>query len=227
MSIQTQFQTPEIFKAATESLSLKVYEDGAAATLSDASYVLYDQGTTEKATGSITPSSNTLTVSVASTVFPVVLENCRIKWTFTVSSVEYTFQNHFDVVASKIVNPVIQADLEKNHPNLSDDLWSGETNFQTQIDKAFDYVRGRIKNKGLRAHLIIDAEQIKTAIEWKAMELIFFDFVREPNDQWDMRYQEAKAAFEEEFSSINFVYDTGDDGVADTQKRMNYYRMKR
>ena len=227
MSIQTQFQTPEIFKAAAETLSLKVYEDGSAATLSNASYVLYDQGTTEKATGDITPSQNELSVSVASTVFPVVLKNCRIKWTFTVSSTEYVFQNLFHVVSTKLVNPVIQSDLEENHPQLSDELWSGETNFQTQIDKAFEKVRDKIISLEIYPHQTVDAEQLKGVIEWKALEIIFFDFIRETGDIWDYRYQEAKANFEAEFSTLNLMYDTGDDSVIDTGKRANYFRMRR
>lgn len=219
MAISIQVDKYEVFKATAENITLTVYKDGGAATLSNASYILYDNGTTEKSSGSITPSTNTLTVSIASTYFTVVRENCRIKWTFTVSAVAYTFNTLFDVVSSKVCNTVVDADLLKEYPELDDELPGDRSpaNYSPQIHAAFTKFKNDVRAKNHKPNQMIDItpEPFKDIIVQKSLALIFRNRFREEGDRWWLLYKEHEAEYQKLFDNAKFNYDTNDDSVVD------------
>jgi hypothetical protein len=218
MAIDAQFGLDEVYPATAEDLTLTVYVGGVAATISAAAYTIYDSGGNTKGTGSATIASNVLTVTVDATWFTVIEENARIEWAYTISGTAYKSNNLFDIVKTKLTNPVIDADLQKYHPKIQDDRWSEQTTFQPQIDKAFRKVKRDIKNRGNRPALIVDAEQIKELIILKSLEIVFCDFKTQPTDIWSEYCMKYAEEYNTEFSNTRFKYDETGDGVVDTER---------
>lgn len=52
-------------------------------------------------------------------------------------------------------------------------------------------------------------------IAHKAMQFAFAGWRTEPNDQWDLRYEEAKQAYIDALASVQFGIDSDEDGIAD------------
>jgi len=219
MAITTQLSQHEIFKAAVESLTLTVYSDGALATLTYASYVIYDSGTTVKGSGSITPGTGTLTISIPATYYTEVIENCRVKWTFTAAGSVHVLHNIFDVVSTKVANCVIDADLQKLYPNIMVDLPSTQTNYSPQIHQAFKSFKNKIRARYNKPHLVIDfsPEPFQEIIINKALGIIFRNRMREKDDKWWTLYQEHEAEYQRLFDNAKFPYDSNDDSIVDTK----------
>lgn len=231
MAITIQVDKYEVFKASAETITLSVYEDGDATTLSNASYVLYDNGITEKASGSITPTNNTLSVNILATHFETVRENCRIEWTFTASSVEYTFNTLFDIVSSKVCNSVVDADLLKLYPELLDDLPASRTpaNFSPQIHEAFKDLKNDIRARNKDPHKMVDItpESFRKIIVHKALGIIFLNRAKEPDDLWWRLSEIHERKYRKLFENAKFPYDTNDDSVVDENHNFASIRLNR
>jgi hypothetical protein len=192
-----------------------VTKDGVASEVSGASAVLYNSGSTEKATPIPVISgaeNNILTTTILDTYYTVIEENCRIEWTFSVDGKEQIYNNLFDVVNYKIVNPVITADLVAMHPDLTVDLWDTQDNFQPQIDEAYESVKTDIKNKGNRPALLVDMSQLTKPLKYNALSVIFWGQFVGPGDRWMVLAQKADEDYDTEFSKTVFKYDSTGDG---------------
>lgn len=224
MAISTQVSSNEVLKATAESISLTIYSAGTAATLSSCTYRILDSGGNVEASGSITPVANVMTVSIPATIFTVIEDNCRVEWSFTVSSVKYVVNSLFDVVSSKIFNCVVDQDLKDKYPYLSKELWSTQTNFSIQIDDAFKAVKTDIKNRGNYGRLLIDSEQIKPLIVHKALQTIFLPRSRQagapgiPGDLWWNLGTYHEKEYSKLFDSTHFVYDANSDAIVDQNR---------
>lgn len=218
MAISVKASSPEVLKAHTESFSLTVYEAGVPATVTAASYTLMDSGGNVKNSGSLTPVAGVLTITILSTYFTEVEENCFIEWVFTVSGVVNTVRSVFDVVSTRIFNTVIDADLKEFYPDIADHLWATKTNYADSIKLAFAETKGDLTNKGLTPYGIIDASQIKRLVVQKAFYLIFSDFAREPGDIWMIRAAESDKLYHGLLDNTTIRYDASGDGIIDTDK---------
>lgn len=231
MALETIFPYDEIYAGKADSLKLEVYQDGAAVECTVASYALYNSGRTEIASGSITPSgtpANTLTIPVASDAYENVEENNSVEWTFTVDLEVRNFNNFFDVVKWKIHANVIDSDLEKYYPDIQDHLWTGQANYSTQIQLAWQDVKRDIKAKGRRPSLIVVDADIKKLIELKSFVHIFNAWFRSATDDvWLLRAQNAEVTYQEQFNKIELRYDESQDGIVDIKQRMGMYSLRR
>jgi hypothetical protein len=51
--------------------------------------------------------------------------------------------------ADVLKNYIVDADLEKYYPNLSEFLWTGKVSYQAQIQEAFEFVCDEIRHRGI------------------------------------------------------------------------------
>jgi len=223
--IEAKFIYDEVYKAASDTLRLEVYNDGAAVECSAASSILYNSGRTEKASGSITPTgtpANILEVSIADSAYTEIEENCSIEWTFTADGEVRKFNSFFDVVEWKIHLNVIDSDLEKYHPDILDHLWTGQSTYANQIHLAWRAIKQDIKAKGRRPSLIVVDEDIKKLIELKTFCFIFESFYRKASDDvWLVRADRADQAYKDQFNKTTLRYDESQDGIVDTHPGQN------
>ena len=222
--IEAKFTFDEIYVAKEDALQLKAYKDGVAVECTVASYVLYDSGRTEIASGEITPvgesPNNVLNVTVQDSAFSEVEENCSIEWTFTADGKVRSFNNFFDVVKWKIYCNVIDSDLERYFPDLSEHK-IGQC-CDDQIELAWEYVKGDIKAKGRRPSLIVVDNDIKKLIELKALYFIYDFFYRQATDDvWLLRADRAEQNYQDQFGKTTLKYDETQDGVVDNATGQN------
>jgi hypothetical protein len=125
----------------------------------------------------------------------------------------------FDVVLNKISPCIVDADLKEYYPELTDEIWSTESNYDDQIQEAFKVLKRDLKNKGNRPHMLIDGSQLRIPLIHKTFEIIFRGFFKEEGDKWHLLYKEHEGKYTNEFDSLIIKYDADEDGVIDKDER--------
>jgi hypothetical protein len=231
MSITTQFPTNEIFKETAEVLTLDVFVDGVAATIAASpvpTYTVYDSGKNEKASGNLTISTNSLSATIADTVFDTLQENCFIEFNFTIGSQAYYIVEYFHVVKRKMYCMVTDLDIKKYYPDLlPDKLWNSQSTINDQIQLAFRDVQLDIFNRGNRIRLIPNNMAIKKLIELKTLLILFEAFYREDDDVWMNRMERIEEKYRTQFDGTRFEYDADENLIVDQVKNMGVIDLNR
>ena len=154
-------------------------------------------------------------------------ENYRIYIEYIYAGITYPANFLLDVVLTPLALSINDLDLQERHPNLETDLWTGQTNYSKQIDLAFDEVKTAIKHKGNRPDMIIDCKQIEKVIEYKAMELIFFDFSTSDEGVNWAKYKAYKEKYDIALNNLNIQYDANRDGIIEQAKTFNTIKLLR
>lgn len=116
-----------------------------------------------------------------------------------------------------LVNCVITSDLQAEYPTLDDDRWLSQSNYQAQINKAFETVEVDLEAKMEtgKADWIIDSNQLKNMIINYSLYLIFRAFMKGPDDLFNFYRQEHKDRYAELMKNVRFKYDVDDDADVD------------
>lgn len=217
---------PQIRKGQGGTLSLKLYLDGTQNKPSLATINVKRPGgaacTTPVANASVTIDGTTGTMTYALTAgnadllpgYGDAYAPWTAEWTVTDSNgTVRTFLTTFDVVLFPIYNVVTQADLVNHHKDLTDSLFTGESDAQLYIDMAQEDIYRRLENAGNRAWLIIDSETLRRPTEHLALAKYFASRITgEINDRWkDLRDYHQKEA-DSWFDGTRFTYDFNQTG---------------
>ena len=208
--------TPEIIvsvdgvKTAPSSATLTLYNPSGTAVVTARACAI--NSTTKKITATFTGGS--------ALELNDYTENWRLllSYEIEVDSLAVTYQANFlfDVCKCVLVNPVTDDDLKELHPSIAGEIWSTQTTYTTQIEKAFTDIKRKLKERGRRPSMLIDGTQIKDLIICHTLELIFFDFAKSTEDIWWNRYLKRAEQFTADFGNLRIVYDSDDDGVIDS-----------
>lgn len=206
-------ESPQVRFGAADTLVFYVLHDGGAVALSAASFVVYD-GSTIKTSGNAAVSGNRATVSLLGTEFTDPGQY-RIVMSFTRSTgPEYlTTQHLFWAVRHKLVPMVDDAVLMKYVPSLTKHLWTGETTYQDQIDRAFLDVLDDLARAGYTGATIVDSGQLNQLLTWKSLQTIYYGFIRATDDVWKMRHDDAAKKYEDIISDVKLLLSTDLSGV--------------
>lgn len=211
----------QVVKDETFPIEAKVYSAGTQLIPSSATITVKnpngkaqveDQTVAIAAGGTMTyilPAANTATL----------WENAIIEITYTINSVDHKMLRFFDVVLNKISPCIVDEDLKDYYPELADEIWSGETNYDQQIQEAFIQIKRDLKNKGRRPHMLIDGSQLRTPLIHKTFEIIFRGFFKEAGDQWHELYKEHEQKYKDEFADLVIKYDSDEDGIIDKDEK--------
>lgn len=209
-------------KGLAYPIEVKVYEEGVQLIPSSATITVKNpDGTKQVEDQSMTIDSDTgtMTYSLTATYTAKLWENAIIEISYVVSSVTYKAVFLFDVVLNKLKCSIIDEDLKGYFPKLKDELWDEQINYDPQIQEAFKIVKRDIKDKGKRPHMLIDGMQIRELIIFKTFEMIFFDFAKNEEDVWFMRYQTMKETYDNRFAKLNIKYDIDEDALIDEAEK--------
>ncbi len=212
----------EAVKSLAYPIEVKVYEAGVQLTPTSATITVKNPGGTAQVEDeAVTITSGTMTYSLIATYTATLWENAIIELSYVVSSVTYKAIFLFDVVLNRLKCNIIDQDLKDYMPALASDIWSVQTNYDKQIQEAFNIVKRDIKDKGRRPHMLIDGSQIRECLILKTFELIFFAFAKTEEDIWWNRYLMVKEKYEERFSKLVIKYDIDEDGlINDDEKKI-------
>jgi hypothetical protein len=216
--------TPEIIvsvdgvKTAPSTATLTLYNPSGTVIVSARACAI--DGTTKKITATFTAAEvSTLT------------EDWRLllAYEIEVDSVAIAYQANFlfDVCRLILVNPVIDEDLLALHPDLASNRWASQTTFMPQIEKAFSDIKRKLKERGKRARMMIDATQIKDLIICHSLELVFFDFAKDIGDIWWNRYLKRAEQFAADFENLHIAYDSDESGTIDEVVRFGNVNLNR
>lgn len=203
---------------------IEVYEDGAIVAPSSASISLYSPSGVLMVDARVaTIDSSTKRISAVFTSgesgeINTKAEDWRLMVDYEIGSVADQANFLFDSCLVLLENSVVDDDLLKLHPNLADERYEAQANFNPQIEKAFSDIKRILKEKGQRPNLLIDAAQIRSLIIAHALEIIFFDFAKTVDDIWWHRYQEMKNDYLGQWETIVLKYDSSEVGTVDEAK---------
>jgi len=161
----------------------------------------------------------TMTYTLPAANTGILWENAIIEISYTVSSIVYKMVRFFDVVLNKISPCIVDADLKEYYPELTDEIWSGETYYDDQIQEAFKVLKRDLKNKGRRPHMLIDGSQLRIPLIHKTFEIIFRGFFKEAGDKWHELYKEHEQKYKDEFADLIIKYDSDEDGAIDKDEK--------
>ena len=208
--------TPEIIvsvdgvKTAPSAATLTLYDPSGTAIVTTRACAI--NSTTKKITAVFTGGDGTGEIDEKT-------ENWRLllAYEIDVDSVAVTYQANFlfDVCRVILVNPVTDDDLKELHPGIVGEIWSTQTTYTAQIEKAFADIKRKLKERGRRPSMLIDGTQIKDLIICHALELIFFDFAKDATDIWWNRYLKRAEQFAADFENLHIVYDSDESGTID------------
>lgn len=211
----------EAVKSLAYPIEVKVYEAGTQLVPTSGTITVKNPGGTaqvEDVAVSI-DANGTMAYSLTTTYTGTLWENAIIELSYVVSSVTYKAIFLFDVVLNRLKCNIIDTDLKDYFPALAAEIWSVQTNYDKQIQEAFNIVKRDIKDKGRRPHMLIDGSQIRECLILKTFDLIFFAFAKTEEDIWWNRYMMFKEKYDDRFSKLVIKYDTDEDGLIDGDER--------
>lgn len=98
--------------------------------------------------------------------------------------------------------------------------------FKQEIETAFNYVRNDVNKFKGNSSGIIDSNVIKNLIIFKTLENICFNFTREDNDIWFIRYKEYQEKYNQELNSIQLLFDSNSDGNINDNDSMGFSQIR-
>lgn len=198
--------------------------DGVLTAPSSATLTLFDPSGDEIVTDRVCTINNTTKIITATFTggdgineIDSLTEDWRLFLKYTISSTVYYVNFLFDVCRMILINPVTDSDLLLLHPKLASDRWSTQTTFSPQIEKAFSDIQRKLKERGKRARMMIDANQIKDLIICHALELIYFDFAKSTDDIWWNQYLKRAEQFAADMENLHIKYDQDESGTIDEE----------
>jgi len=194
-------------------IKVYVYEDGVAITPSSASISIRLSNSSDYAVEdeSMTISSNEITYTLSSSYIDDLLEDNIAEIKMIYNSNTYYFNFIFDIVLNRLYVNITDDDLKKYSPEMANQLWSSESNYQNQIEEAFNVIQRDLKNAGQRPYLLIDGSQIRELLIVKTFELIYFDFSKSEDDIFWSKYKDMQEKYSRLIQNMRYKVDTGTD----------------
>ena len=203
---------------------LKIYRDGVQVVPTSATYTLVRPdgvGVVQDIAANI-DGDGTLTYTHPSNHFPSTItlgEGYIQTWTTTISTKEYTFRRAVAVVLRRLYPTVSDADLEQEYSDLSSLRPSSLSSYQTYIDSSWFEILRRIRRTGMGyEYLVLTPESFHDALLHLSLYKIFRDF-HSSLGQSNARYFDIAnshySMYQQEYSSINFLYDVQHEDQAD------------
>jgi len=163
--------------------------------------------------------AGTLSYTISANLLSMLWENALIEVNYVAGDKSFKSIFYFDVVICPLKPTVTDADLQTYFPQLGEEIWVGETNYDKQIQEAFRIIKRDIKNKGRRPSMLLDGSQVRELLIIKAFELIFFDFAKSEGDIWWKRYEEMKEKYKTAFENLLIKYDQDQDSLIDSTEK--------
>ena len=203
-------------------IEVKIREDGTQIVPTVATITVYDESGSELVEDqsmTIDGSTGTLTYTLPAANTSNLEENAVIVIEYSYGGLDYKASFLWDCVINKLKCSVVDDDLKKYFPALADEIWSVQSNYDTQIAEAFKEVIGDIEDKGRRSAMLIDGSQIDKLVVLKTFQNIFFNFTKAGDDIWFIRFEKIEEAYKMRFSKLIIKYDADEDGIIDSDEK--------
>lgn len=211
----------EIERGVDSEAFVNVQHNGSAATITAATYSLYDDGGTaivDAQAATVSGGDVTYTIPAASTTGKDPSDRWREVWSLTIDSETYTGRNTAALVLYPFQPVIGQSDLEDLSRDFANaDLKpTGLTSYQGYIDEATRQIRTRLLQQDRRPWLIVNPWSLRTAHLYLTAAIICRDFrTLMRGSKWDALYDDYKELYDSEWGRLVFEYDSDNDGESD------------
>lgn len=213
-------------------VEIKVYRDGTQIVPTAVTLTIKDpDGTVVIDEAAITPE-----VGVGTMSYNLAAASTDELWQYAWMELSYTDDVsetqkqiwYFDVVNNRLGVAVITANLEKLHPQLLDEIWSGQSpaNYSPQIQAARVRVDRDLIDRDYRPDLLVDNAQTVVLVETKTMEIICRDFFKQIDDRWHLLYMTYKEEYEDRLTTFKFTYDADEDTMVDAGEKEAFGQLR-
>lgn len=214
---------PQIQLGRADTLVFTARVDGVAADITSAAFTVY-RGSVADKTGMATvhPTiDGQFSVAFDGTEWATPYIDLRIAVVVTLESGEVFESNRlFSVVNFKVVTTCDDDMLKAYSPGLRSHLWTDTTTYQVQIQQALVEVLGALRRRGYSGAEIVDVSQLDQAVAWKAMEIIYGGFSRQPDDVWRQREIVAAERYKDAIHEI--VLDVSSDYSGEATEKIGF-----
>ena len=162
-----------------------------------------------------TADTKKITYEIASANLPAKSEDYRLELKYVIGSTTYYDNFIIAVVEIKIYHSVTTEDLTEDEPDIKDHMYEGQSNYQVQIDLAFQEVKDALYDRRLRGYKLVDGRQLDRLVKLKAFELIYFSFFNSADDAWYRKYEIKRDKYELLLKTVILKYDSNQDGSVD------------
>lgn len=194
------------------------------------SLVAPDSGTVTIRDGSdavVSAASATITGDVATYSYtpPATLslgEGWTVTWVLTIGSDELEVVNEAALVRRRLSPVVTDADLFRRVPSLDpagSATITSATDYQDFLDEAWAEIQQRLIDQGNRPNLILSPSALRRVHLYLTLALIFEDLSTRLREDYTAQADRYRGMYSDAWRELNFVYDTDDDGVAETPAR--------
>lgn len=223
-----QIKVPELLeRGKIQTSELAVYRDGNLVGPTSAKYTLIAPDTTkivDGETAAIVGNVAQYTHSASQLASTINLgEGYLQEWELTIGGAPYIFRRGAAVVLRRLYPVVSDGDLTATYSQLADIRPSNLTSYQTYIDEAWFTIIQRLRTEGGGLeYLVMSPEAFRSSHQNLALYYIFRDFhssLGQSNGRYMDLSTEHYKQYNSEWKLINFVYDTGHDGLAESPNK--------
>lgn len=204
----------------SQEVSVTVERSGAAASVTSATFTLYDpQGTKIKDAVACTTSGGTATGTIAAgdTDGLALARNWLLQFDVTIGGKVYTFYNDAVLCAARLYSPVGQTDLISRHSDVVNLVSTAKANLQDYIDTAWSDITGRMYSDAVPFWRFRTPSALRAVMFARCFELIFRDYstLFDAGDRYTELSDRYAETYEREFDNLRSKIDTGEDNTID------------
>jgi len=207
-------------RGRAQRAELPMYRDGSLAAPASGTFTLYDTGSTDLVTGSVSIVSDVAVYDLDASDLPSTLalgHGYREEWTLVCADgTERTYRRDAALVRSAPHPVLTDADLESVYTDLARQRAASQTTWQSYIDEAWKRILGRLESQGVFPDQIVSSWSLREVHAELTFHLICLNFAKSQGGRWLDLASAHKKEFEMAWSRLRFVVSTDDDGVADS-----------
>lgn len=194
-------------RARAQTVSCPVYLSGALVAPSAGTVVFYSPTGAELASGSVTITASVATFALAAVDLPATLalgKGYYFVWSLTLGGIGRAFRRDASVVLHAAVPTLTDADLTAVYSDLTRQLASGTTTFESYIQEAWKRIVGRLEGQGVYPDHIVTYWSLREVHVELAYHLIALDFGSSQGGRWLDLAEKHKKEFELAWGRLRF-----------------------
>ena len=209
-----------IERGKAQDVFLSIERSGSAASISSATYSLYDQdGATVKDAVSCTVDggSVTATIGASDTTGKAYARNWLIQFDVTISGKVYRFYNDAVLCQARLYSPVGQSDLIARHSDVVNLVATSKANLQDYIDTAFSDITGQMYSDAVPFWRFRTPSALRAPMFARCFELIFRDYstLFDAGDRYSALSDRYAEQYDREMERLRSKIDKDEDNILD------------
>tara|TARA_Y100001963_G_scaffold40234_1_gene56404 strand:+ start:4669 stop:5364 length:696 start_codon:yes stop_codon:yes gene_type:complete len=209
-----------IERGKAQDVFLSIERSGSAASISSATYSLYDQdGATVKDAVSCTVDggSVTATIGASDTSGKAYARNWLIQFDVTISGKVYRFYNDAVLCQARLYSPVGQSDLIARHSDVVNLVATSKANLQDYIDTAFSDITGQMYSDAVPFWRFRTPSALRGPMFARCFELIFRDYstLFDAGDRYSALSDRYAEQYDREMERLRSKIDKDEDNILD------------